>query len=119
MGPAARAKCYLMLSVPYGDVGHNCGEGQNYGSDPTPQNTCKEAITRIHHRIRPADMDITKSVVAWREAALLYGDYSTYWTQLSHKLLNSRKKLNIATKKRGQFHPKAAVTAEQIGENHE
>ncbi|KAB5576456.1 hypothetical protein GE09DRAFT_954077 [Coniochaeta sp. 2T2.1] len=64
-------------------------------------------------------MDITKTVVSLREAALLYGDYSTYWSQLSHKLLNSRKKLNVATKNRGKFHPKAPVTPEQIAENHE
>lgn len=64
-------------------------------------------------------MDITKTVVSLREAALLYGDYSTYRTQLSKKLLNSRKKLSIATKKRGTFHPKAPVTPEQIAENHE
>lgn len=64
-------------------------------------------------------MDITKSVVSLRERALLYGDYSTYWSQLSNKLLNSRKKLNIATKNRGKFNPKAPVTAEQIAENHE
>ncbi|OIW32509.1 hypothetical protein CONLIGDRAFT_572006 [Coniochaeta ligniaria NRRL 30616] len=64
-------------------------------------------------------MDITKTIVSLREAALLYGDYSTYWTQLSHKLLNSRKKLNVATKNRGKFHTKTPVTPEQIGENHE
>jgi signal recognition particle subunit SRP68 len=64
-------------------------------------------------------MDITKTVVSLREAALLYGDYSTYRAQLSHKLLNCRKKLNIATKNRGKFHAKAAATPEQIGENHE
>lgn len=64
-------------------------------------------------------MDITKFVVSHRENALLYGDYSTYRAQLSRKLLNSRKKLNIATKSRGKFHPKAQITAEQISENHE
>jgi len=64
-------------------------------------------------------MDITKSVVSLREKALLYGDYSTYWSQLSGKLLNCRKKLNIATKSRAKFHPKAPVTPEQIAENHE
>jgi signal recognition particle subunit SRP68 len=64
-------------------------------------------------------MDITKTVVSLREAALLYGDYSTYRTQLARKLLNSRKKLGIATKKRQQFHAKAPVTPEQIAENHE
>jgi signal recognition particle subunit SRP68 len=64
-------------------------------------------------------MDITKFVVSSREKALLYGDYATYRSQLSGKLLNCRKKLNIATKNRGKFHPKAPVTPEQIAENHE
>lgn len=64
-------------------------------------------------------MDITKFVVSSREAALLYGDYGTYRSQLSGKLLNCRKKLNIATRSRTKFHPKAEVTAEQIAENHE
>ncbi|KAK4103534.1 hypothetical protein N658DRAFT_421395 [Parathielavia hyrcaniae] len=64
-------------------------------------------------------MDITKSVLSLREKALLYGDYSTYWSQLSGKLLNCRKKLNIATRNRGKFNPKSPVTPEQIAENHE
>ncbi|KAK0746667.1 hypothetical protein B0T18DRAFT_369229 [Schizothecium vesticola] len=64
-------------------------------------------------------MDITKLVVSSREAALLYGDYSTYRRQLSGKLLKCRKKLSIATRNRGKFHPRPQVTAEQIAENHE
>lgn len=64
-------------------------------------------------------MDITKTFVSLREAALLYGDYSTYRSQLGGKLLNSRKKLNITTKNRGKFHPKASITPEQIAESHE
>ncbi|KAL2158941.1 hypothetical protein VTH06DRAFT_2971 [Thermothelomyces fergusii] len=64
-------------------------------------------------------MDITKTAVSLREKALLYGDYSTYRSQLSGKLLNARKKLSIATKHRGKFSPKAAVTPEQVAENHE
>ncbi|KAK0620275.1 hypothetical protein B0T14DRAFT_603900 [Immersiella caudata] len=64
-------------------------------------------------------MDITKTVVSLRETALLYGDYGTYHTQLSRKLLNCRKKLNIATKNRGKFQNKGTATAEQIGENYE
>ena len=63
-------------------------------------------------------MDITKLVVSSR-AALLYGDYSTYRRQLSGKLLKCRKKLSIATRNRGKFHPRPQVTAEQIAENHE
>lgn len=64
-------------------------------------------------------MDITKFVVSGRDAALLYGDYATYQTQLSKKLLNSRKKLNIATKNRGKFSKKGEVGVSQIAENHE
>ncbi|KAJ9148861.1 Signal recognition particle subunit SRP68 [Pleurostoma richardsiae] len=62
-------------------------------------------------------MDITKFIVSSRDQALLYGDYATYRAQLSKKLLNSRKKLKIATKNRGKYSPKTEVTAEQIAEN--
>ncbi|KAK0641531.1 hypothetical protein B0T16DRAFT_431279 [Cercophora newfieldiana] len=64
-------------------------------------------------------MDITKTIVSLREAALLYGDYGTYHKQLSKKSLNCRKKLSIATKNRGKFQNKDTATAEQIAENHE
>jgi len=67
----------------------------------------------------PGTMDITKTVVSLREKALLYGDYGTYHTQLSKKLLNCRKKVNIATKNRGKFQNKGTATAEHIAENHE
>ncbi|KAK4204974.1 hypothetical protein QBC40DRAFT_272097 [Triangularia verruculosa] len=63
-------------------------------------------------------MDITKFVVSHRESALLYGDYSTYQRQLSKKLLNCRKKLNIATKKRGTFQTRNQLYAEQVAEDH-
>lgn len=61
-------------------------------------------------------MDITRFVVSAREAAFLYGDHATYRSQLAKKLVNCRKKLNIATKNRGKYQKKPAVTAEQIGE---
>lgn len=64
-------------------------------------------------------MDLTKYIVSSRETALLYGDYATYRTQLSGKLLNSRKKLNVATKSRGKFHVKPQVTPEQVAEDQE
>jgi signal recognition particle subunit SRP68 len=66
-----------------------------------------------------ANMDITNFVVTGRDSALLYGDYATYQGQLAKKLLNCRKKLNVATKNRGKYHKKDQVTAEQIGGNHE
>jgi signal recognition particle subunit SRP68 len=64
-------------------------------------------------------MDITSFVVQGRDKALLYGDYSTYHAQLAKKLLNSRKKLGIATKNRGKFTKKDQVTAENVAQNHE
>ncbi|KAM7204465.1 hypothetical protein V8F20_003581 [Naviculisporaceae sp. PSN 640] len=63
-------------------------------------------------------MDITKFVVSSREKALLYGDYSTYRTQLTGKLLACRKKLHIATQNRGKYNPKVKLSPEQIAENH-
>ncbi|KAI0150383.1 hypothetical protein GGR57DRAFT_472626 [Xylariaceae sp. FL1272] len=64
-------------------------------------------------------MDITNFVVATRNQALLYGDYTTYHKLLAKKLHNSRKKLNIVTKNRGKFANKGPVTADQIAQNHE
>ncbi|KAI2611956.1 Cupredoxin [Hypoxylon sp. NC1633] len=62
-------------------------------------------------------MDITSFVVSARNQALLYGDYSTYHRQLTQKLHNCRKRLNIATKNRGKFISKDKVTAEKVAEN--
>ena len=64
-------------------------------------------------------MDITNFVVQGRDQALLYGDYSSYHSQLSKRLLNSRKKLGIVTKNRGKFQKKGPVTTENVAENHE
>ncbi|PFH59583.1 hypothetical protein XA68_12127 [Ophiocordyceps unilateralis] len=64
-------------------------------------------------------MDITAFVVRGRDQALLYGDYATYHTQLAKRLLNSRKKLGIATRNRGKFHKRDAPTAEDVAGNYE
>lgn len=67
-------------------------------------------------------MDITSFVVASRNQALLYGDYSTYHKQLGKKLLSCRKRLNIAVRNRGKFSKKGdyrEITAEQIAEDHD
>lgn len=64
-------------------------------------------------------MDITKFVVQGRDKALLYGDYSTYHAQLAKRLLNCRKKLGIATKNRGKYHPKETVSAEEVAKDNE
>lgn len=64
-------------------------------------------------------MDITSFIVEGRDRALLYGDYSTYHSNLSKRLLNSRRKLGIATRNRGKFHDKSQVTSEEIAANRE
>ncbi|KAI9171187.1 LOW QUALITY PROTEIN: Signal recognition particle subunit SRP68 [Paramyrothecium foliicola] len=69
--------------------------------------------------LRRHTMDITKTVVQGRDKALLYGDYSTYHSQLTKRLANSRKKLAISTKNRGKFQKRDAATAEDVGSNHE
>jgi signal recognition particle subunit SRP68 len=62
-------------------------------------------------------MDITKFVVSGRDQALLYGDYSTYRAQLSHRLLSIRKRLGRATKKGAKYSKKAPITAQDIASN--
>ncbi|KAK3056730.1 signal recognition particle subunit srp68 [Extremus antarcticus] len=62
-------------------------------------------------------MDITSFVSARRET-LLIADYNTYRTQLSRQILSTRKRLGRATPKREKYGPKA-VTAEDVGSNHE
>ena len=64
-------------------------------------------------------MDITSFVVQGRDQALLYGDYSTYHSQLSKRILNVRKRLGIATRNRGKYQKRTKVTAEQVAANHE
>jgi len=64
-------------------------------------------------------MDITAFVTAQRDAALLLGDYSTYRTQLSRRLLTCNKKLGRATHEHAKYTAKAPVTSEDIGRNHE
>lgn len=63
-------------------------------------------------------MDITQFVVSSRDKALLYGDYSTYRTQLAHRLLNIRKKLRVATRHRGKYNHNAInIKAEQVAQD--
>ncbi|KAK4544611.1 hypothetical protein LTR36_004183 [Oleoguttula mirabilis] len=62
-------------------------------------------------------MDIT-AFIAQRREALLIGDYNTYRAQLSRQLQAARKRLGLATPKREKF-SKKAVTAGEIGGNHE
>lgn len=64
-------------------------------------------------------MDITRFVVQGRDKALLYGDYATYHAQLAKRLVNSRKRLGIATRNRGKFQKRPDVTAQDAAQNHE
>lgn len=64
-------------------------------------------------------MDITSFVVDGRDKALLYGDYSSYHALLAKRLLNSRKKIGIATRNRSKYTKKDEVTSENVAEKHE
>lgn len=64
-------------------------------------------------------MDITQFAIGQRDSALLVGDYKTYRRQLSQKLLAIRRRLGRTTDKKAKFQKKAAVTAENVKDNHE
>ena len=65
------------------------------------------------------DMDITAFAIGNRESALLIGDYNSYRSQLSRKLLAVRRRLGRATPKNAKFQQKPPVTAEDIKKNKE
>lgn len=64
-------------------------------------------------------MNITNFIFNRREKALLVGDHGSYRKQLSRRLLVVRKKLQHTSMKGKKYSPKAPVTAEDIGTNHE
>jgi len=64
------------------------------------------------------EMDITSFVATQRDSALLLGDYSTYRSQLSRRLLSVRKSLGQTTPKTAKYAPKAPITSKDIGRNH-
>lgn len=64
-------------------------------------------------------MEITKFVIEGREKALLFGDYSTYRSQLSSRILKIRKRLGRTTRKGAKYSNKAPITAQDIGSNYE
>lgn len=64
-------------------------------------------------------MEITKFVVDGREKAKLYGDYSTYRSQLSNRIHNLRRKLGIAAKPRAKHTSNVPVTKEDVARSHE
>ena len=63
-------------------------------------------------------MDLTNTYVARREKALIGGDYNTYRTQLSRRILVIRRKLKYTSKAK-KYSSKAPITAQNVGENHE
>lgn len=66
-----------------------------------------------------SSMDITKFIVARREKALLVGDYGSYRTQLSRRLLVVRRKLNYTSTRNRRYSAKAPISTEDIKSNHE
>ncbi|KAI9763332.1 MAG: hypothetical protein M1840_000597 [Geoglossum simile] len=64
-------------------------------------------------------MDLTAFVASHRENGLLLGDYNSYRTQLSRRILTLRKRLGRTTPKGKKYTPKAPITAEDIASDHE
>ena len=63
-------------------------------------------------------MNQTDLYIARREKALLAGDYNTYRTQLTRRILVLRRKLKYTSK--GKKHPsRVPITAQNVGENNE
>ena len=64
-------------------------------------------------------MDITNFLVKQRGKSLSVGDYASYRTQLSRRLLTVRRKLNYKSVKGGKYAAKPPISAEDIKNNHE
>lgn len=64
-------------------------------------------------------MDITRFVIAQRNRALPDGDYGSYRTQLSRRLLTLRRKLDFQSVKAQKYAVEAPVSVDDIRKNHE
>ena len=64
-------------------------------------------------------MDITNFLVKQRGQTLSVGDYASYRTQLSRRLLTVRRKLNYKSVKGGQYAAQPPISAEDVKKNHE
>lgn len=64
-------------------------------------------------------MDITKFLVSQRDKSLLSGDYASYRTQLSRRLLVVRRKLNYKSAKGNKYAAKPPISVEDVQSNHE
>ena len=64
-------------------------------------------------------MEVTQFVVSQRDKALLVGDYGSYRTQLSRRLLTVRRKLNYTSTKGRKYTAKPSISVEDIKSNHE
>ena len=64
-------------------------------------------------------MDITNFVVTQREKALSIGDYGSYRSQSSRRLLVLRRKLKYTSIKGRKYSAKEPVSVKDIAGNHE
>lgn len=64
-------------------------------------------------------MDITEFIASLRNNVLLLGDYGSYRTRLSRRLLTVRRKLGRTSAKGKKYIGRDPITATDIGSNHE
>ena len=96
-----------------------CPVGPQRRVSPPHPAACNHTTRLIYNNITSAEMEVSNFIYPKRESALQLGDYTTYRTQLSQQLANSRKRLGRSTPKNAKFQKKAAITAEDIGGNSE
>ena len=64
-------------------------------------------------------MEITNFISAHRDKALLAGDYGSYRTQLSRRLLTVRRKLNYKSVKGHKYAAVAPIAVDDVKNSHE
>ena len=64
-------------------------------------------------------MDITESVLAQRDKALVGGDYNSYHAQTARRIHAIRKRLGVTTRRGQKFSSKGTVSAADIAKNTE
>lgn len=64
-------------------------------------------------------MEITGTVLAQRNRALVGGDYNIYHAQTARRIHAIRKRLGVTTRRGQKYTPKAAVTAADVAKNSE
>lgn len=84
-----------------------------------PPTLCRQDIFAISQFHLKAGMDITGSVLAQRNRALVGGDYNSYHAQTARRIHAIRKRLGVTTRRGQKFVSRGGVTPADIAKNSE